>query len=113
MIEHREIIGRAKRAARSAKRATQRAKRMSDQIKMGFESRRLEKLDDFVTRSARNFFRVHETTKTVPAMALRLTDHAWSIGDLRDKAVSLVPEMPVTTAPDRRRRFRIIEGGKD
>jgi len=111
MIEHREIIGRAKRAARSAKRATQRAKRTSVQIEMGFESRRLAKLDDFVTRSACNFFRVHETTKTTPAMALRLTDHARSIGELLDKAVSFTPEMPVTTASDRRRRFRVIKGG--
>lgn len=59
-----------------------------------------------------NFCRVHETTRTTPAMALSVTDRVWSIGELLDKALSLTPEAPVTTAPDRRRRFRVIEGGK-
>ncbi|HXL67455.1 MAG TPA: transposase [Xanthobacteraceae bacterium] len=59
-----------------------------------------------------NFCRVHETIKTTPAMALGLTDHVWSIGELLDKTLSLTPQAPITTAPDRRRQFRVIEGGR-
>ena len=59
-----------------------------------------------------NFCRVHETTRTTPAMSLGIADHVWSVGELLDKALSLTPEAPVTTAPDRRRRFRVIEGGR-
>ena len=61
-----------------------------------------------------NFCRVHETLtpnvkhQTTPAMALGLTDHVWSFGELIDAA----PPKPTPTAPDRRRQFRVIEGGK-
>jgi len=112
MIEHCEIIGRAKRAARAAKRATQRAERMRDQIEMDLKSRRLAKLDDFVSRRVCNFRRVSETTKTGPVMVSRLMDRARSIGELLDKVVSHTPETHVTTTLDRRRRFRVIEGGR-
>jgi IS1 family transposase len=60
-----------------------------------------------------NFCRPHETIKSTPAMALGLTDHAWSLGELLDRVLPLTPQAPVTTAPDRRRRFRVIEGGKE
>ena len=59
-----------------------------------------------------NFCRVHETLRTTPAMALGITDHMWSIGELIDAALTAVPPKPTPTAPDRRRRFRVIEGGK-
>jgi hypothetical protein len=50
----------------------------------------------------------HQTT---PAMALGLTDHVWSIGELIDAALAAVPPIPTETAPERRRRFRVIDGG--
>lgn len=65
-----------------------------------------------------NFCRVHEALtpnmreQTTPAMALGLTDHVWSIGELLDAALVIAPRVPTETAPDRRRRFRIIEGGR-
>jgi IS1 family transposase len=65
-----------------------------------------------------NFCRPHETLtanakhQTTPAMAIGLTDHVWSIGELIDAALSAVPPMPTPTAPDRRRQFRVIEGSK-
>ncbi len=45
-------------------------------------------------------------------MALGITDHIWSIGELLDAALAIAPREPIETAPDRRRRFRVIEGGK-
>jgi hypothetical protein len=51
----------------------------------------------------------HQNT---PAMALGIAKHVWSIGDLVDAALAVAPPAPTETAPDRRRRFRVIEGGK-
>jgi IS1 family transposase len=65
-----------------------------------------------------NLCRVHESLtpspkhQTTPAMALGLTDHVWSIGELIDAALSAAPPKPTPTAPDRRRTFRVIEGGR-
>lgn len=65
-----------------------------------------------------NLCRVHESLtpdarhQTAPAMALGITDHVWSIGELIDAALATQPIDPVVTAPDRRKRFRVIEGGK-
>jgi hypothetical protein len=59
-----------------------------------------------------NWCRVHETLRTTPAVALGITDHVWSIGELIDAALATQPIDPEVTAPDRRRRFRVIEGGK-
>jgi hypothetical protein len=56
-----------------------------------------------------NLCRVHETLRVTPAMQLGVTDHIWSIGELVDAAISVVP---TETAPDRRRPFRVIEGGR-
>jgi hypothetical protein len=47
-----------------------------------------------------------------PAEALSLTDHAWSIGELLDAALVVTTPDPIETAPDRRRKFRVIDGGK-
>jgi IS1 family transposase len=60
-----------------------------------------------------NLTRVHESLRSTPAMALGLTDHVWSIGELLDAALATQPITPTTTAPDRRRQFRVIEGGKN
>jgi IS1 family transposase len=59
-----------------------------------------------------NLCRWHETIRCTPAEALRLTDHAWSIGELLDAALSIATPDPTGTAPDRRRKFRVIDGGK-
>ncbi len=76
-----------------------------------------KKLDNHVAAVALyvahyNFCRVHETLGTTPAVALGITDHVWSIGELIDAALAAVPPKPMPTAPDRRRQFRVIEGGK-
>jgi hypothetical protein len=55
--------------------------------------------------------RWHETIRGTPAEALGLTDHAWSISELLDAALATEPSAP-ENAPDRRRRFRVIEGGR-
>jgi len=60
-----------------------------------------------------NFVRKHEALLQTPAMALGVADHAWTIGELIDASLGTQPITPVTTAPDRRKRFRVIEGGKD
>ena len=66
-----------------------------------------------------NFVRPHGTlTKaakgihTTPAMAAGLTDRVWTIGDLLDAALATQPTAPIETAPVRRKRFRVIDGGK-
>jgi IS1 family transposase len=59
-----------------------------------------------------NWCRVHETLDTTPAVALGIADRPWSIGDLIDAALAVAPPAPIDTAPDRRRMFRVIQGGK-
>jgi hypothetical protein len=58
-----------------------------------------------------NLCRVHETLRVTPAMQLGVTDHIWSVGELVDAALAVVPTEPTDMASDRRRRFRVIEGG--
>ena len=48
-----------------------------------------------------------------PAKALGVADRVWTIGDLIDAALVTQPIKPVTTAPDRRKAFRVIQGGRD
>jgi hypothetical protein len=48
-----------------------------------------------------------------PAKALGIADRAWAIGDLIDAALATQPIKPVTTAPERRKGFRVIQGGLD
>jgi IS1 family transposase len=69
-----------------------------------------KKLDNHVAHF--NLCRVHETLRTTPAVAIGIADHVWSIGELLDAALATQPIDPVVTAPDRRRRFRVIEGGR-
>jgi IS1 family transposase len=59
-----------------------------------------------------NLCRVHEALRTTPAVALGIADRVWSVGDLIDAALATLPVEPTTTAPQRRRRLRVIEGGK-
>jgi IS1 family transposase len=59
-----------------------------------------------------NLCRVHESLRSTSAMALGIADRVWTIGDLLDAALATQPITPTTTAPDRRRRFRVIDGGK-
>ena len=51
---------------------------------------------------------VHETLRITPAMALGVTDHIWTIGELIEAASA-----NATPEPKGRRhgRFRIIDGG--
>jgi hypothetical protein len=59
-----------------------------------------------------NLCRVHESLRSTPAMALGIADRVWTIGDLLDAALAAEPPKSTTTAPDRRRQFRVIPGGK-
>jgi IS1 family transposase len=59
-----------------------------------------------------NLCRWHETIRSTPAEALGVADHAWSIGELLDAALAVATSDPTETAPDRRRRFRVIDGGR-
>jgi IS1 family transposase len=60
-----------------------------------------------------NFCRVHESLRSTPAMALGVADRVWTIGDLLDAALATQPITPKTTAPDRRKRWTVIDGGKE
>jgi IS1 family transposase len=59
-----------------------------------------------------NLCRVHEALRSTPAMALGIADRVWTIGDLIDAALATQPITPETTAPDRRKRFKVIDGGR-
>ncbi len=56
-----------------------------------------------------NLCRVHETLRITPAMALGVTDHIWTIGELVEAATA--PAVPV---PEGHMvgRFRVIDGGR-
>jgi IS1 family transposase len=76
-----------------------------------------KKLDNHVAAVALyvahyNLCRVHEALKTTPAKALGVVDRAWTIGALIDAALATQPITPVATAPERRKRFTVIKGGK-
>lgn len=58
-----------------------------------------------------NFCRVHEAHRQTPAMALGLAERVCTIGGLLDAALAVAP-LPTTDAPDRRKRFRVVDGGK-
>jgi IS1 family transposase len=59
-----------------------------------------------------NLCRVHEALRSTPAMALGIADRVWTVGDLIDAALATQPITPETTAPDRRKRFTVIDGGR-
>jgi hypothetical protein len=76
-----------------------------------------KKLDDHAAAVALyvahyNLCRVHEALRTTPAKALGVADRAWTIAQLVDAALAVAPAMPTETPPDRRRGFRVIQGGK-
>jgi len=60
-----------------------------------------------------NFCRVHESLgrHETPAMALGLTDHVWTIGELVTACLDNAPRDPRKTH-DPRRAFQVIPGGK-
>lgn len=60
-----------------------------------------------------NLCRVHESLRSTPAMVLGIAERVWTIGDLLDAAIATQPITPVTTAPDRRKKFLVIDGGKN
>lgn len=59
-----------------------------------------------------NLCRMHEALRTTPAVGLGIAERVWAIGDLLDAALAVEPPAPTETAPDRRRRFRVIQGGR-
>jgi hypothetical protein len=76
-----------------------------------------KKLDNHVAAVALyaahyNLCRIHEALKTTPAKALGVADRAWTIGNLIDAALATLSITPVPTAPDRRKGFRAIQGGR-
>ncbi|MBR0973661.1 transposase [Bradyrhizobium japonicum] len=77
-----------------------------------------KKLDNHVAAVALyvahyNLCRTHEALRTTPAKALGLADKAWTVAQLVDAALAVAPALPTETPPDRRRKFTVIEGGKN
>jgi hypothetical protein len=54
-----------------------------------------------------NLCRVHETLRITPAMAIGITDHIWSVGELIDTAGNREPPSPSY------RPFDVILGGRN
>ena len=76
-----------------------------------------KKLDNHVAAVALyvahyNLCRVHEALRVTPAKALGVADKAWTIAQLVDAALNVAPALPKETPPERRRGFRVIQGGK-
>jgi len=46
-------------------------------------------------------------------MAIGVTDRIWTIGDLIEAALVTQSIAPTPTAPDRRKRLTVIEGGRE
>ena len=46
------------------------------------------------------------------ALILGIAEGHWTIGALIEAAFNVVPPLPTPTAPDRRRQFRVVEGGR-
>jgi len=67
-----------------------------------------------------NWCRVHETLRVTPAMAVRLTDHVWSVAELMEEARATPLEAPPLEDPPglfyrpKREpfRLRLIQGGR-
>jgi IS1 family transposase len=57
-----------------------------------------------------NLCRTHEALRMTPAMALGITDRAWSVAELIEAALKAVPTKPTPTPAQRRRSFRVIQG---
>lgn len=57
-----------------------------------------------------NLCRSHEALRMTPAMALGITDRAWSVADLIEAALKAVPNQPTPTPAQRRKSFRVIQG---
>jgi hypothetical protein len=76
-----------------------------------------KKLDNHVAAVALyvahyNLCRVHEALKTTPAKALGVVGRTWAIGELIDAALATQPITPIPTAPERRKLFTVIDGGR-
>ena len=78
-----------------------------------------KKLDNHVSAVALyvahyNLCRVHEALKATPATALGVVDRTWAIGELIDAALATLRRItPVPTAPERRKLFGVVQGGKE
>jgi IS1 family transposase len=77
-----------------------------------------KKLDNHVAAVALyvmhyNFCRTHEALRVTPAKAIGVAERAWTIGQLVDAALAVAPALPTETPPDRRRKFVVIQGGKE
>jgi hypothetical protein len=76
-----------------------------------------------------NYVRVHESLRITPAMAVGVTDHVWTIGELISKAMDAPAEPPAPITPmtpptlprdpetgllvgRRPFKLRVIQGGK-
>jgi IS1 family transposase len=70
-----------------------------------------------------NLCRWHETLRSTPAMALGVTDHIWTIGELIDAAEAadgpelgapapVAPLAPMSPAVPQRPQFAVIQGGR-
>jgi hypothetical protein len=73
--------------------------------------RRQNSLSSAIRVFVLNHYRVHESLRSTPAMARGIADRVWTISDLLHAPLATQPITPVTTAPDGRKRFTVIDGG--
>jgi hypothetical protein len=64
-----------------------------------------------LTPRGRFYARLYGATRPTTEKPPAASDHVWSLGELIDAALATQPIDPVVTAPQRRKRFRVIDGG--
>jgi hypothetical protein len=58
-----------------------------------------------------NLCRTHEALWMTPAMALGIPDHVWSVAELIEAGADGGPDEPDANPAQRRKSFRVIQGG--
>ena len=109
-VETRDVFGRPDRISTSYVERSN--------LTMRMQQRRFTRLTNGFSKKLRNhkaavslyvahynLCRVHEAIRITPAMALGVTDHIWTIGELIEAATGPEPE------GERIGRFRVIDGG--
>ena len=60
-----------------------------------------------------NLCRVHESLRSTPGIALGVAERVWTIAELLDATLATQPITPTVTPSAQRKRFTVIDGGKE
>lgn len=112
-VERRDVFGKPIRISTSYVERSNLTVRMQQRRFTRLTNGFSKKLDNHIAAvglfvAHYNLCRVHEALRMTPAMALGVTDHIWTIGELIEASTEdLQPQRPGT----QHGRFRVIDGG--